>query len=494
MDSHGSAEWLVRGVAWASTFRSFATRQHQHARGQSRPQSTKSPAQGRRLPNNDAEPHTKQPVPKSRRSKPRSVFSATHTALLSKAHKATQVALFGERLEACTQFIERATKRLEKSDSMIPMDVGTVVAHDRRSETSIFVWIVRGVLFVEKALDFFEMWSTIWFARIQDLRKRGLRDFSASASQWSQVPIVPVEEGTARMDPTSTVAASQGAIASEVMSRPRESTKLEASGQNHREGPIQRALQEFPSKGMSLRWSTQPVQKPRLISPRDAVRRFWFVCDAFSPVLPPRCFPRGPESVSPSHHERVRTTFSCLLLFRPRRGGKVPRKHWLALSRGIEDSVHQSSVRCRRRQRQDDGVQRRVDRSHSLVRLGELSAVRQALEGANVAPGTLTTFPTPTSARQPVEVFELDGDVLFTCLRTARRGAAPGPSGMTDHLFPIFESETDSELFVQVASKLAIADVPQEVTDGIRLGRLVREGNRATPSCQCHSHWASTLL
>ena len=36
----------------------------------------------------------------------------------------------------------------------------------------------------------------------------------------------------------------------EVMSRPRESIpRLEASGQNHREGLTQRALQEFPSKG-----------------------------------------------------------------------------------------------------------------------------------------------------------------------------------------------------------------------------------------------------
>ena len=73
----------------------------------------------------------------------------------------------------------------------------------------------------------------------------------------------------------------------------------------------------------------------------------------------------------------------------------------LALSRGIEGSVHQSSVRRRRRQRQDDGIQRRLDRAHSLVRLGELSGARQALEGANVALGTLTTFegidkPSPT--------------------------------------------------------------------------------------------------
>ena len=51
---------------------------------------------------------------------------------------------------------------------------------------------------------------------------------------------------------------------------------------------------------------------------------------------------------------------------------------------------------------------------------------------------------------------------LLTCLRTARRGAAPGPSGVTaDHLFPILESE---------------ADWCRE-----------RVGNRATPSCQCCS-------
>ena len=34
------------------------------------------------------------------------------------------------------------------------------------------------------------------------------------------------------------------------------------------------------------------------------------------------------------------------------------------------------------------------------------------------------------------------------------------------------ESEADSELLVQVASKLAVGDVPDEVIDGIRVGRL----------------------
>ena len=74
---------------------------------------------------------------------------------------------------------------------------------------------------------------------------------------------------------------------------------------------------------------------------------------------------------------------------------------------------------------------------------------------------------------EPVEALELDGDVFLTCLRTARRGAAAGPSGITaDHLFSILESEADSELLVQVASKLAVGDVPDEVINGIGVGRL----------------------
>ena len=147
-------------------------------------------------------------------------------------------------------------------------------------------------------------------------------------------------------------------------------------------------------------------------------------------------------------------------------------------------------MRRRRRQHQDDGIQNWVDRVHSLVQLGELSAVRQALEGANVAPRNLAILGALTNREgrlpvakqelsqeilhsEPVELFELDGDALLVCLRTARRIAAPGPSGMTaDHLFPILESEVDAAMFVQDASRLAVGEVPEEVADGIRLGRL----------------------
>ena len=157
-----------------------------------------------------------------------------------------------------------------------------------------------------------------------------------------------------------------------------------------------------------------------------------------------------------------------MLLNRLRRGGHIPRKklknrfrrfqegEWIQLlSEGQESAVqaHRSSVRRRRRHRPDD-VRDRASRALRLAQLGELSAARQALEGAQLAPGDLTTLraltdpdrrpPVPreplteeVATAQPVTPFEFDPSEFLLCLRTARRGAAPGPSGMTsDHLFP----------------------------------------------------------
>ena len=127
--------------------------------------------------------------------------------------------------------------------------------------------------------------------------------------------------------------------------------------------------------------------------------------------------------------------------------------------------------------------------SCSVGPCGRVVCARQALE-RDVAPGTLATLRelTNPARRPPVprqglsdelrhserrELFRSDAEECLLCLRTARRGAASGPSGMTaDHLFPILESEPDSELLVQVVSKLACGDVPQDVINGIRLGIL----------------------
>ena len=62
---------------------------------------------------------------------------------------------------------------------------------------------------------------------------------------------------------------------------------------------------------------------------------------------------------------------------------------------------------------------------------------------------------------------------FLICLRRARRGAAPGPSGVTsDHLYPVLESEAASELLTQVASLFAVGQVPHHILEAIRLGRL----------------------
>ena len=160
-----------------------------------------------------------------------------------------------------------------------------------------------------------------------------------------------------------------------------------------------------------------------------------------------------------------------MLLHRPSRGGRISRKQleerfrrfqegeWLSLLRegqGCCSEAHRRSVR--RRRRNVDELEVRASRALHLCQLGELSSARQALEGATVAPGDLATLRAltdpdrrPALQRVPLsrEVMECEPDQPFVldpvefllCLRTARRGAAAGPSGMTsDHLFPIWRT------------------------------------------------------
>ena len=42
----------------------------------------------------------------------------------------------------------------------------------------------------------------------------------------------------------------------------------------------------------------------------------------------------------------------------------------------------------------------------------------------------------------------------------------------SDHLFPVLESEAASELLTQVASLFAVGQVPHDILEAIRLGRL----------------------
>ena len=113
-----------------------------------------------------------------------------------------------------------------------------------------------------------------------------------------------------------------------------------------------------------------------------------------------------------------------------------------------------------------------------MIVVGEVSAGRQALEGAAVAPGnerTLSAWKDPDDIRQfsPDEEFDLDVDLFLKNVRTVRRGAAPGPSGMTaDHVRVLLDNDTDGAALGHVATLLARSRVFAGILQAIRCGRV----------------------
>ena len=146
-----------------------------------------------------------------------------------------------------------------------------------------------------------------------------------------------------------------------------------------------------------------------------------------------------------------------LLLARPPRGGLVPQGRlkervarfsgggWVPLLEMSLECSMQGNVASRRRRRRATDVL-------GLAQMGELSYARRALEGEAVAPSSENTWKAltneakrPRTAREgidqelldmnPTVPVDLDVDLLLKNLRTSRRGAAAGPSGMTtEHL------------------------------------------------------------
>ena len=193
-----------------------------------------------------------------------------------------------------------------------------------------------------------------------------------------------------------------------------------------------------------------------------------------------------------------------MLFHRPPRGGLVPRGRledrfrrfaegqWVDLVNESMMDADKATVTTNRRRRRDDQneLDKRATRALRLVHFGELSSARQALEGANVAPGTLRTLaaltdPTrrPPEARErlsnitlethPANPFNLDHAKFPMNLRFSRRGAAGGPSGMTaDRSFPILASDRDSSLLAECASVMDRGDVPEEVLEWARMERI----------------------
>ena len=156
-----------------------------------------------------------------------------------------------------------------------------------------------------------------------------------------------------------------------------------------------------------------------------------------------------------------------MLLHRPPRGGLLSKEKLIqrfnAFSQGQWENLLEASARCdeqtavsRRRSRRRDGddVERRAARAEMLVGLGELSSA------------------SPITCHQP-RSRALDERRFYKNMRSAKRGAAGGPSGMTmEHLRPLLDSPKDLKLFFKMAESLARAEVPDAVTQTIRMGRM----------------------
>ena len=186
-----------------------------------------------------------------------------------------------------------------------------------------------------------------------------------------------------------------------------------------------------------------------------------------------------------------------LLLHRPPRGKvgreklvsrflKVSAGQWEDLLRASQQCTEQAATISRRARRRggQQGFDKRVARAMQLVQLGELSSGRQALEGADLAPGSDATLRAlrnlarrPNQPREPVppipahRPFELDEGPFGKSLRSAKRGASGGPSGMTgEHLRPLLEEVVKT---IQLG-RLAALQKPTGGVRGIVAGEVLR--------------------
>ena len=137
----------------------------------------------------------------------------------------------------------------------------------------------------------------------------------------------------------------------------------------------------------------------------------------------------------------------------------------------------------------DEAASRRR-RACAQVHNGDFSRARAILTGSPLAPGTPATLAAlrdparrpphllrPLSdvvlAAQPAEPLRLSSHEVAEALRTARRGAAPGPSGATIDLYKLLlEEEEALQLFTQAVNLLASAAVPRTIVAALARARL----------------------
>ena len=213
-------------------------------------------------------------------------------------------------------------------------------------------------------------------------------------------------------------------------------------------------------------------------------------------------FLRGPFRIGRSQHVRHARGWKLFLLLprmlpmRGTRGGFISKEklrrrfemfnegRWEELIRDSEVASNQASVAMhRRRRRHMDEEERSARRAHTLVQLGEVSAGRAALEAAELAPDSEETRRELTDprrrssrAREPIAqhilncvpdtLFVLDEDVFAKNVRSARKGAVPGPF----HCWTV--QGTHTHMLFGAAEQLAQGLAPEAAVQALRLGRL----------------------
>ena len=82
-------------------------------------------------------------------------------------------------------------------------------------------------------------------------------------------------------------------------------------------------------------------------------------------------------------------------------------------------------------------------------------------------------MPEGLATAMPESPFDLDFDRFISNIRRAKRGAAPGPSGMTtEHLNPVLENDASLIALFRVAVLFSGGQVPPNALEGLRLGRI----------------------
>lgn len=130
-------------------------------------------------------------------------------------------------------------------------------------------------------------------------------------------------------------------------------------------------------------------------------------------------------------------------------------------------------------------------RAVALVRAGDLSRARQALTSAALAPGTTDTLEAirdpqrrPPAPRRPIPnhllspscgsaALRLEPQEVCEALRTAKRGTAPGLSGMSLDLLKLCIEEAEAlQLLAHALTQVACGEVPPAILAVLTRGRL----------------------